>query len=153
MLCAIAREPVLRASAGAVLPLAKGDVLPKADMEQYLREAFPDRYSTEVLAGMTRRILSSWTQSGHLNGRSRKIRSTAVSGPASTSFALFLGHLQGLRGNRLFETVWVKALDSDIGQVHAYAFEASRKGWINYRRAGDVIDVSFDAFPRAEGSC
>ncbi len=143
MLCALAREPVLRVSASLVLATAHGAALPKAAMEAHLALAFPDRYSAGVLAGMTRRILSSWTQSGHLVGRSRKVRAAPKTGPASAAYALLLGHLQGVRGGLLFETPWVAVLDVPSGLVHESAQDASRRGWIDYRRAGNVVDVQF----------
>lgn len=88
MLCALARDPVLRASSEVLLPLAPGMPMPKTTMESSLGERFPGRYSSGVLAGMTRRILSSWTQSGHLSGRSAKTRRRPRSGPASAAYAL-----------------------------------------------------------------
>ena len=147
LLCALARDPVLLASASLVLSTAHGASLPKADMEAHLTAAFPGRYGVEVLAGMTRRILSSWTQSGHLTGRSRKVRAAPKTGPASAAYALLLGHLQGTRGGLLFETPWVSVLNVPARRVHELAQEASRRGWIDYRRAADVTDVQFHRLP------
>jgi hypothetical protein len=147
MLCALARDPVLRASAAAVLGTPHGSPMPKAAMEAHLAAAFPNRYSAEVLAGMTRRLLSSWTQSGHLAGRSRKVSAAPKTGPASVAYALLLGHLQGVRGGLLFETPWVAALDVPVEKAHEFAQDASRRGWIDYRRAGNVIDIQFHRIP------
>ena len=147
MLCALARDPVLLASGSPVLSTAHGVALPKADMEAHLAAAFPGRYSMEVLAGMTRRLLSSWTQSGHLAGRSRKVRAAPKAGPASAAYALLLGHLQGVRGELLFQTPWVAMLDVPARRVHELAQDASRRGWIDYRRAANVTDLQFHRIP------
>jgi len=144
LLCALARDPVLLASASLVLSTAHGAALAKRDMEAHLAAAFPGRYSVEVLAGMTRRILSSWTQSGHLSGRSRKVRAAPKTGPASAAYALLLGHLEGARGDLLFDTSWMATLDTSTSQARMLAQEASRRGWINYLRAGNVVEIRFD---------
>jgi len=150
ILCAAARDPILRESAEVLLPLQTGDVLSKQVMEDRLRAVYPGRYSTIVQESMVRKLRSSWTQSGHLIGRSIKIRKHAVCGPASTAYALFLGYLTGLRGNALFSTIWVRILDATPSEVHQYAFEASKRGWIDYRRSGDVTEVGFSAVPGHE---
>lgn len=142
-LCACARDPVLRESATVVLPWPIATPFPKSAVEDVLRSAYPGRYSPDVIQRMTRNLLSSWTQSGHLWGHRVKIRSRAFSGPASTAYAFFLGHLAGERGNALFDTLWVKVLDAPQEEVHENAFEASKLGWIDYRNAGGVIDIAF----------
>lgn len=65
--------------------------------------------------------------------------------PAAGGYALFLGYLSGARGNGLFTTLWARLLDIPPARAHDLAFEASRRGWIDYRRAGDVVDVGFSA--------
>jgi len=144
LLCACARDPVLRESASVVLPWPVATSLPKNVMEDALRSAYPGRYSPDVIRRMTRNLLSSWTQSGHLSGHSVKIRCRALSGPASTVYALFLGYLSGGQGNALFDTLWVKLLDAPLDQVYRNAFEASKLGWIDYGSAGGVTDIGFN---------
>lgn len=150
VLCAATRDPVLCASAETILGWPTGTAFRKQELEERLRSVYPGRYSTVVLEAMVRRLLSSWTQSGHLKGRSTKIRTRAVSGPASTAYALFLGYLTGLRGNALFDTVWVRILDTPPAEVHRHAFEASKRGWIDYKRAGDIVEVGFSGVSGAE---
>ncbi len=143
MLCACARDPVLRESASVVLPWPVGTCLPKAAVEDALRAAYPGRYSPGVIQRTTRNLLSSWAQSGHLSGHRAKVRSRALSGPASTAYALFLGHLAGVRGNALFDTLWAGVLDAPREEIHEHAFEASRHGWIDYKNAGGIVDIGF----------
>lgn len=95
---------------------------------------------------MSRRTASSWQQSGHVVGKVKKTRGTALAGPATTAYALLLGHLCGVRGKQLFETLWIQALDCSTAQAQEYARAASRRAWIDYRQAADVIDVSFSRF-------
>ncbi len=144
LLCACARDPVLRESAAVVLKWPVGSVLSKGSLEDALRAAYPGRYSPDVIQRTTRNLLSSWTQSGHLSGHSVKIRGRAFSGPASTAYAFFLAYLSGMRGNALLDALWVAILDAPPEKVCQYAFEASRQGWLRYGNAGGIIDVSFD---------
>lgn len=144
LLCASAREPVLRESASVVLRWPVGSTVPKSSLEEALRAAYPGRYSPDVIQRMTRNLMSSWTQSGHLSGRIVKLRSRAFAGPASTSFAFFLAYLTGIRGNALFDSRWAAMLDASPEEIRRWAREASRQGWIRYGIAGGIIDVSVE---------
>jgi hypothetical protein len=141
MMCALARDPVLQASAGLILSTPCGQPVDKQAMQDHLSRAFPSRYSAGVLAGMTRRILSSWTQSGHIVGRSSKVRAAAPAGPAAAAYAVLLAYLEGARGNGIFDTMWVQVLDADNAALHRLAVDASRRGWIDYFRAGTVVEL------------
>lgn len=144
LLCASARDPLLRASAGAVLRADEGvEVQPEAIAEA-LAGRFPEVYGPKTLLETARRIASTWEQSGHLRGRMRKVRSRAKSRPVAVAYALLLGHLCGVRGNALFDTFWTSLLDAPPLEVREQAAEASRLGWIEYRQAGGVTDVGFD---------
>jgi hypothetical protein len=141
MLCACARDPVLRESAEYILPIPSGAGVDKAGMESFLSERFPGRYGETVLPRTVRNMMSSWTQSGHLIGRFSKKRGKAVAGPASAAYALFLGYLCGLRGDALFGAVWTRILDRSESEAHALAAEASARGLITYKRAGGLVEV------------
>lgn len=143
LLCASARDPLLRASADYTLHLPVGASATKEAIAAQLSNAFPGRYSAGVLPRIVRNVLSSWTQSGHLKGRTSKVRSRAIAGPVSTVYALYLGYLSGLRGDALFDTLWISVLDRPVGTLHDFAREASAKGWITYRSAGGITDVEF----------
>lgn len=145
LLCAAARDPILQRSAKIVLPWPQNTPLPKAALEKYLQGKYPQTYSPNVLARMVRNIMASWKQAGHLSGHRAKIRTQAVSGPASAAYALYLGYLSGLRGNCLFESQWIQFLDVSTAQIHNYAFAAANRGWLNYKNAGGIVEISFPA--------
>ena len=144
ILCASARDPVLRESSSIVLPWPEGENLPKVKLEQTLKAVYPGRYSDSAIESIVRRLLSSWTQSGHLSGRTRKSRVRAFSGPSSVAYALYLSYLTGARGQALFESAWMEYLDLSSDMIHAFAFDASKRGWIDYRNAGGIVDVGFN---------
>jgi hypothetical protein len=142
-MCAMSRDPVLRATVSVVSRLPVGDRAPKAAFADEVAAAFPGRYSEGVTARIGRNVASSWTQAGLLNGRSIKHRQAAKAGPISLAYALYLGHLAGASGKRLFDTVWTSILDRSPAELESLAERASRQGWIDYRASGGMIDVTF----------
>jgi hypothetical protein len=147
-LCASARDPLLRATAPAVLDQPEGAVVKPQMLEAALQESYPDHYSPITRATVGRHAISSWAQAGHLSGRTSKIRARPFAGPVSAAYALLLGHLCGARGALLFETFWIRALDIPPGNADSLAFAASQRGWIDYRRMGDITDISFSFLTR-----
>lgn len=141
--CALARDPLLRATSGVVLPAPTGSELTARDLAERVAQTFPHGYNDAILNKIGRNAASSWTQSGHLIGRSRKIRTTAASTPAVVAYAFMLGHLSDARGMGLLRTVWGQALDSSDHVLLEQAKEASRRGWLDLHRAGDVLEVGF----------
>ena len=71
LLAALARDPLLMASAPAILTLAPGTEMFRQAMRDALRSAVGDRLNDATLDKVIRNAASSWTQSGHLRGRGR----------------------------------------------------------------------------------
>ncbi len=108
-------------------------------------EAFaPSRFNPPTRNKIARNALSSWTQSGHLEGRRPKVRRHPVVTTANTAYALLLGYLSGSRGPMLFSTFWTGLLDAPTEELHAMTAEASKREWLDYRRLGTVVEVSFN---------
>jgi len=85
-----------------------------------------------------------------LTGKVRKIRTRANPPPGAVSFALLLGYLTGARGGSLFNTEYAKLLDCSFERALSLAEDASRRGWIVFKRVGDVIEVMFPNLITAE---
>jgi hypothetical protein len=68
----------------------------------------------------------------------------------SVAYALLLGYLCGERGEALFQTPWAQLLDAPPYVLHELAFQASREGWLEYRRTGGVTEVGFSYLLRQE---
>ena len=96
-----------------------------------------------MLANAGRHAASSWQQSGHLRGKMEKVRDRAESRPAAVAYALLLGHLCGARGDGLFTTLWARRAGAPEHTLREQAAEASRLGYLEYRHAGAVTDISF----------
>jgi hypothetical protein len=145
ILCAYARDPLLRISAPFVLKLSEDQVFLRETLEEYLEKKYPGRFSKATLISTAQNLASSWTQTGHLSGRVKKFRSRAKATAGSTAYALLLGFLTGERGESLFKTDYARLLDCSFERAVELAETASRKGWIVFKRVSNVIEVLFPA--------
>lgn len=145
MLCALARDPVLRASATVILTAEPGAVIGPSDFDAAIEAAFPGAYKENTRQTTAQKIASSWAQSGHLRAvkATRKVRVRVHPTPAAAAYALLLAHLAGARGQALFETVWAQILDQPKSHLRDLAATASQHGLLEFRNAGGVIEVSF----------
>ena len=143
LLLALARDPLLRATARPVVATPFGHEFGRQAMKDDLSAAVEHRLNDATLDKVVRNASSSWTQSGHLKGRSRKTRQRVEASPAATAYALLLGFAVGSRGRLLFETPWVAILDSSPGALLDLAVDASRLGLIEVKHSGQIVDVSF----------
>lgn len=143
MLCALARDPILRMTARSVLDLPYGAPFDKTALERTVEARAPGRFSATSVAKIARMTASSWTQAGHLEGRTGKERSRPDATPVAVAYALALGYLEGKRGGQLFETLWARVVDRPLDQLHDLAQEASRRQLLTYRNAGGVVEVIF----------
>lgn len=143
ILCAYARDSIFRSTAPFILKYPEGTVISRESLEEFIDIQEPGRFSKATLKSTAQNINSSWTKSGHLNGKVKKIRIHPEPTLGSVSYALLLGYLTGARGQELFRTEYIKLLDCPREKAIELAEEASRKGWINFKRVGDVIEVLF----------
>ena len=126
-----------------VLRYEQDKVLPAALLAEHIEQQEPGRFSPVTLASTTRNLLSTWTKSGHLLGKSGKRRSRAIATPGAVAYALLLGYLTDNRGKNLFATEYMNLLDCSTEQAIELAEEASRRGWIVFKRVGTVMEVLF----------
>ncbi len=143
LLCALARDTILRATAPVIMEQPEGVVVAPALLAAAIDAAFPERYSSKTRLSMSQNAAATWAQSGHLVGKVPKVRARVTAGPAAAAYALLLGYLCGARGALLFETCWMRALDAAPSGLDSLAFAASQRGWIDYRRIGNVVEISF----------
>lgn len=143
LLTAVTRDGLLRSTAPLILGAPIGTRMGTAAFSEIIAATFPDRMRPTTLEGVARRTASSWTQSGHLRGRMKKSRVRAVSSVGATVLAMLLGHLSGVRGLPLYETLWARLLDASPNEIDTLAFAASQRGLLEYRRMGDVAEFGF----------
>ena len=145
LLAALARDPVLRATAPAVLPLPTGAELVRSTFIEVIRAGTGDRFKESVLDKIARNAASSWSQSGHLQGRVRKLRRRIEPTPGSLAFAVWLGAQEGIGGPALLDSRWAQILDSTRAGLTEIGRRARRLGLIELRTGGGVFEVSADS--------
>jgi hypothetical protein len=143
LLCALARDPLLRATAAAVLPLALGSELQRGAMLATLRHATGERLNDAILDKVARNAASSWAQSGHLVGRVRKVRKRVEPTPYVAAFAAWLGDLAGYGGRELLTSPWFAVLDRGGSELLDLLLRARQMGLIGARIGGDIFEIDF----------
>ena len=145
LLLALARDPLLRETATAVMHTPYGHEFARQSMKDALSEAVGDRFNAATLDKVVRNASSSWTQSGHFRGRGRKTRQRVEAPPAATAFVLLFGFACGRRGRLMFESPWTAVLDSTPNDLIDLAVDAKRLGLLDLKQSGSIIEVSFPA--------
>lgn len=141
LLCALARDPLLRATADVVLDLAPGQELSRARMLETLQGATGDRLNEAVSDKVARNTASTWTQSGHLAGRVRKVRQHVRGTAAAMALALWLGWVEGRTGELLLRSSWARVLDESPSELLQLAIQAKQMGLVRLRLAGGVVEI------------
>ena len=141
MLCALARDPLLRATAQPVLALEPGEELVRSRFASVIRAAVGSRLNHAVVDKVARNAASSWAQAGHLEGRMRKVRRGVAPTPPAVAMALWLGHLEGRAGLSLLDSDWAAVLDTRGRASVPLVLDAKRLGLIRARVAGGVVEI------------
>jgi hypothetical protein len=141
LLCALARDPLLRSTAGPVLGLAEGAELVRTDFVAAIRTAVGDRMNESVVDKVARNAASTWCQSGHLEGRVRKVRRRVSPSPGALAFALWLGTQEGLAGAQLLGSRWAQVLDRSPRELEPIALRAKQIGLIGASIGGGTTDI------------
>lgn len=146
-----ARDPLFRATTPPILDTTEGDGVATESLAQAFESAFPDQYSELNRNKIARNAASSWTQSGHLSGRTNKIRLHIKPGVVAVTMALFLGNIAGYHGAAVFSNPWCRLLDLTPDRARTMGQEAHRAGLLNLRTVGEVVELSFPLFAEFEG--
>ena len=137
------RDPLLRRVTASLLAVPAGHAHAKQRTIELLTHDFPHRFGEKTLTSTAQNLASSWTQAGFLEGKVNKRRARPHVAPAVASFALYLGYLRRGRGDLLLDSTWSRVLDRPRHEVIDLAVEASRQGWMRYKSAGSVVEITF----------
>lgn len=142
-LLAFTRDEVLRASFAAIADLPVGSSVTSADLTAAVAAQFGSEMSESTLGKTGRNTGACWTQTGHLAGRAKKVRTEVEARPAAIAYAAYLGHLAGGRGIGVLDNPWSKMLGLAPGRTLEALRDAHTEGLLDLLVAGNVVDVSF----------
>lgn len=140
-LCALARDPLLRASAEYVVPLQLGSECVRGEFLDCLRAHVETRLNEASLDKVARNAGSSWSRSGHLDGRARKIRKASPASFGSVAFAIWLGHLEGRVADELFTSFWMRMFDVSRSELLDFAIRAKQMNLIRATIGAGIVQV------------
>ncbi len=143
ILAALARDPLLRFTATPLLKIKPGEDFSRKSFTDILNLCTGSRFNESTIDKIVRNAASSWTQSGHLEGRTLKVRRSVRPTAGVAALALLMGYILGVRGDLLFETLWAKALDVSKDELIQLATDAKRLGYLDIKASGGVVDISF----------
>jgi len=152
LLVGVFRDPVLRSSMELVVDRAPDQTISSGEFSHGVALSFPDRLTEKTLKAAGERVTASYKQSGHLGRKNPSTRQRVTATPGSVTMALLIAHLDGAQGMALFETPWVRLLDSSPEKILAEARTASNRGWLEIRHAGNVLEITFRTLLDAIGS-
>ena len=143
LLVAYARDPLLRATAAAVLETPVDAELMRQSVCKAIAMFSDGGMSDSTIDKVARNTSSSWSQAGHLIGRVRKIRKLVQPTPTTVTLAMLLAYANGQRGKSLLSNEFIRLLDADAETARSRAIDARRVGLIGLRESGEVFDVGF----------
>ncbi len=142
LLVALARDPLLRETAPAIMSGAVGQRLQHPSLQDALVAVFPERFSEKMLRSLAQNCASSWTQSGHLNGAVKKMRQRVTPTPALVALAALVATASGFGGPAILSSGWIGAMDLGPERALDALRRAETIGLVRVRSAGDVTEVS-----------
>jgi hypothetical protein len=141
LLCALARDPLLRDSGDVVLPVAAGTPLRWPTIAAHFDGKHPGRFSDKMLRSLSQNCASSWTQSGHLRGKVSKVRARAAPTGIVAAYAALLATFAGFGGPALLDSPWLKVLDREREERLSLLRQAEGQGLVRVRVASEMIEV------------
>ena len=108
LLVALVRDPLLRDTTNVVLDTPVGAQVQRASVEAALAAAHPNRMSEKLVRSLAQNCNSTWTQSGHLKGRAKKIRHRLIPTPSNVAFATIIATVCGFGGPAIVDSIWIQ---------------------------------------------
>ena len=147
---ALARDSLLRGTQSFILSKEPGTLVAREDIEHLFAANHKDRFSPASLKSFAQNVNGTWTAAGFLSGHKRKTRSAPVVTPANAALCLFLGYLEGLSGQRLFTSPWMRLLAGSSGDLEELVSSASHRGLLVFMSAGGVKEIRFPDYLTVE---
>ena len=143
LVCAYACDAQLRHSFELIRSLRPGETLDRSSMEQHLEGGFPGRFSPAMKKSMAQNVNTTWTFGGLLAGKATKIRQVPQPRPSSAAYAMYVGYLTGLRGEKLLDSAFASLVASNRSQLLTALRLASAKGLLSLKSAAGIVEFDF----------
>jgi hypothetical protein len=144
LLSSLARDPLLRATAAVIIDMPEKTEFQRSAVREALADSVQDRLNESTTNKAVRNAASTWSQAGHLEGRTFKFRRLVQPTPSSIAFALYLARVAGFAVKESLTSGWIKVLDCSTSAALELAMSAKRMGLIDLRMAGDIIDLNLN---------
>ncbi len=141
VLAALARDPLLRATAKPVIGLAEGSELMRDALRNSLTAVVGARLNEATLEKVVRNTASSWTQSGHLIGRTFKRRAQVAATPATMAFSIWLAQAAGFIGEGILSSGWITVLDLEPHERKPMLERSRAAGLVDVRQIGTHLEI------------
>ena len=99
-------------------------------------------YTENTLKSTSRNIISSWKQAGFIGQGRKPLRTQPTITYKVVTYAIGLGSLDGLEGEFLVKSPYVRALDLSSEMLNQLLNEAKIKDLIKYQNTGGVVSIS-----------
>jgi hypothetical protein len=144
LLMALARDPLLRSSADAVVGLELGAELSRDKMRDAVGRATGSRLNPSIADKVCRNAASSWAQAGLLEGRTFKRRVKLRAEVSAFVFGVWLANSAGLSQDDIPSSFWMRVLDMELRDWPRLVEQARANGLIIVRQQGthQLIDLA-----------
>jgi hypothetical protein len=142
LLICLARDPLLLATANVIESLTEGAEFQRQAMKDALARLAGERFNEATLNKVIRNCASSWSQSGHLEGRTFKFRRRVSPTSASAAFAFYLARAAGFGTEESLRSGWVRVLDCSASSALELAGTGKRLGLLDLQVAGNVVELN-----------
>ena len=141
VLCALARDPILRDTALPVLTAPIGQRFGAKELTEILTDKHAGRFSFATLRSLGQNCAATWTQSGHLTGRVTKVRTPIEATPEAAALAALIAQAAGFGGPTVLTSAWMAVLDAPPEEQLGLLRRAQGRGLVRVRHAGAVFEL------------
>lgn len=120
-----------------------GEKVTVESLESNIESLHPQKYSDNTRRSLAQNIASSWKQAGFITGKIKNIRTQPNISYLVVAFAFLMAYLNGIRGDFILKSNWVKALSLDDHTIRSLAIEANKRDMLQYHYAGNVTSITF----------
>ena len=140
LLMALKEDDLLEKSTEFILSIPIGEKVEKESLVKHLSK-YVD-YTENTLKSTSRNIISSWKQAGFISDGKNRLRTEPTITYPVVAYAIALGVLDGLEGEFLIKSPYIKALGISHELLNELLNEAKIQDLIKYQNTGGVVSIS-----------